>query len=40
MMNSFDNSKYKISVMDMVNSAKKTSLDEFGNSAFGEPQVQ
>jgi len=39
-MNSFDNSKYKISVMDMVNSAKKTSCEEFGNNAFGEPMVQ
>ena len=39
MINSFDNSKYKISVMDMVNSAKKTSLEEFGHPAFGEPEV-
>lgn len=38
-MGSFDNSKYKISVMDMVNSSKKNSTDEFGQSAFGEPRV-
>jgi hypothetical protein len=39
MLNSFDNSKYKVSIQDMVNSAKKTSSEEFGNHAFGEPNV-
>jgi hypothetical protein len=36
---SFDNSKYKVSILDMVNSAKKTSSEEFGQHAFGEPTV-
>ena len=39
LMNSFDNSKYKVSVLDIVQSSKKTEGEEFGNKAFGEPQV-
>lgn len=40
MMNSFDNSKYKISINDMVNSSKKNGTEEFGHSEWGEPRVQ
>ena len=29
-MNSFDNSKYKVSVLDIVQASRKTSTDEFG----------
>ena len=36
---SFDNSRYKMSIQDMVNSAKKNSTEEFSNPAFGEAEI-
>ena len=37
---SFDNSKYKVSIKDMVNSYKKNPTEEFSNSAFGEANLK
>lgn len=37
---SFDNSKYKVSLKDMVNSHKKNPTEEFANSAFGEANLK
>ena len=40
LIHSFDNSKYKVSVRDIVEASKKNSADDFGCKAFGEPSVE